>query len=328
MNVLLIVCDALRYDHFNPKYMPNLSRLSEVGVNFTRCFSIGGNTPLSMPGIFCSQKLYDKEKNLPTVLQSHGYTTGMIQSCPIHRDFRYGFMVKKISYSGENFQRVRQFLDKRGLLGRVRRALRTLRKIKIKGNTYTPKGDAVPYRRVEHLLQETEKLMHIYNTPWFHWVQLMDPHIPYMPLGYDGMNRIVMRELNDKILDSVHRGYVITDEERDKLKILYGEEIKYMDEHLGRFLMYMFKNRPKTLMIVTSDHGDEFGEYGWYSHSPGAHGPTQQLLHVPLIMFGLGVMGRVVEDYVSHLDIAPTILDYVGIDKKIGYGKSLRSFMK
>jgi len=298
--------------------MPNLTKLAQVGTNFTRCFSIGGNTTLSMPGIFCSQKLYDKEKNLPHLLSKHSYTTGMIQSCPIHADFRYGFKINKTTYDDVLKQKTRRFLDRHGLLSTLRKFMRR--------SANTKKRLGLPYRRSSHLLMETEKAITSYASPWFHWVQLMDAHIPYMPIHND-LDRNEMRDLNDKILDSIHRGYEITKTEQNQLKSLYKDEIKYMDSRVSAFLKWMMINHPKTLMIVTSDHGEEFGEYGWYSHSPGAHGPTPQLLHVPLIFFGLGIKAGTIFEYVSHLDLAPTILDYAGINEKLGYGKSLRRFL-
>jgi len=78
---------------------------------------------------------------------------------------------------------------------------------------------------------------------------------------------------------------------------------------------------------VTSDHGDEFGEYGYYSHAPGKHGPIPQLLHIPLIFLGLDVKPQIIDDYVSTLNISPTILDYAGVKEKIGYGRSLRTMI-
>lgn len=325
MNVLLIVCDALRFDHFNSSNMPQLSKLSQLGTNFTRCFSIGGNTPLSMPGIFCSQKIYDKEQNFPTILRNHGYSTGMIQTNPLLKDYSHGFSKVIITYNQATRQNVRRFLDRRKLLRPIRFFLKKLNKVvstKAEGGK-----DIMPYRRAKNLLQKTEIQLENLKQPWCFWTQLMDPHIPYMPLDYNEFTWSEMRELNDKILDSLFRGYTITEQENERIRRLYRAEVKYMDEWLGKFLVSIFKKYPKSLIIITSDHGDEFGEYGWYSHSPGVHGPTPQLLHVPLIIFGLGLNEGIVSEYVSHLDIVPTIFDYVGVNHKIGYGRSLRRYI-
>ena len=81
-------------------------------------------------------------------------------------------------------------------------------------------------------------------------------------------------------------------------------------------------------MVVTSDHGDEFGEYGFYSHAPGKHGLIPQLNHIPLIFSHLDIPPMVYDEYVSHLDIGPTILNFFGVDEKIGYGNNLLPILK
>ena len=156
----------------------------------------------------------------------------------------------------------------------------------------------------------------------------MDAHIPYLPPDYSDLSMQEMRNLNDKILDTLYTEAKITEEEKEQIKILYQEEIKYMDKQLGKFLFNIAKNHPDTLVIITSDHGDEFGEYGFYSHAPGRHGLIPQLNHIPLMFSGLDIPPGVYNEYVSHLDIAPTILDYVGIAEQVGYGNSLVPFMK
>jgi len=278
-----------------------------------------------MPGIFCSQKLYDKERNFPTILRDHGYSTGMIQTNPLLKDYSYGFNNVVITYNQATRQNIRRFLDKRKMLRPIRFILKRLNRVVTPNKSR--ETDIMPYRRAKNLLQKTEIQLEKLPQPWCFWVQLMDPHIPYMPLDYDEFTWSEMRELNDKILDSLFRGYTITEKENEKIRALYRAEVKYMDTWLGKFLLGMFKKYPKTMIIITSDHGDEFGEYGWYSHSPGAHGPTPQLLHVPLIIFGLDFPPKIVAAYVSHLDVAPTLLDYVGINNKLGYGHSLMRYL-
>ena len=77
-NVILLVCDALRYDHVIPQYMPNLHKYSKISAVFTQCFAIGGATRQSMPGIFCGAKKYNPEKNLATILTKNQINTGMV----------------------------------------------------------------------------------------------------------------------------------------------------------------------------------------------------------------------------------------------------------
>src|SRR6185436_19048529 len=68
-----------------------------------------------------------------------------------------------------------------------------------------------------------------------------------------------------------------------------------------------------TLVVVTSDHGEEFREHGGFGHGQSLHG---ELLHVPLLMRlpGRLAAGTRLARGVSGLDVMPTILDIAGIE--------------
>ena len=73
-----------------------------------------------------------------------------------------------------------------------------------------------------------------------------------------------------------------------------------------------------TILIFTSDHGEEFFEHGNFGHLPKLH---DENLRVPLLIWGLEIKGRV-RDYVGSVDILPTVLDVTGISKS-KLGKSI-----
>jgi arylsulfatase A-like enzyme len=90
---------------------------------------------------------------------------------------------------------------------------------------------------------------------------------------------------------------------------LYDAGIRQMDDELAR-LLTVVANDPGVLVVITSDHGDEFFEHGGV-----LHGRTQfqELVRVPLIMRGPGVpRGARVATTASLVDVAPTILTAVG----------------
>jgi len=96
---------------------------------------------------------------------------------------------------------------------------------------------------------------------------------------------------------------------------LYDGEIVRADNDLRRFIQ-MLKElavHENTLLMVTADHGEAFGEHP----GPTGHGgkPYNELIHVPLIMQvpGLVPAGKVVRQNVQLLDLAPTILDVFGL---------------
>jgi arylsulfatase A-like enzyme len=313
MNILLIVCDALRYDRLTDEYMPNLAKLSRYGTSFSFCLSGGGHTLSSVPYILCSQREYDKDNNFPSILKSNGYQTGIIHSNLLLDRFAHGFDINRDIYKESSPKQViaRQILKKTGIWQRTR----PIRK-KILG------GEISPYRRAESILNSAEEWIMEQPEPWFLWTHLMDTHIPYMPPNFDDLTPERIQDLNQKIHDSLFRNYTIAEDEQKDIIRLYDAEARYLDERLADFIKNVYD---KCLIIITSDHGDEFGEYKFYSHAPGKHGPTPQLFHVPLLFLGKEIQIKRISEYVCHLDVGPTILDFAGIKAELGFGRSLKT---
>jgi arylsulfatase A-like enzyme len=102
------------------------------------------------------------------------------------------------------------------------------------------------------------------------------------------------------------------------LEELYDAGVRQMDAELGRFLRLLDDTgrAEETLLLVTSDHGEEFYDHGRVEHFLTQY---QELLHVPLIVRGPGVPAGVrIETPVSLVDVAPTILAAAGIEAPPG----------
>jgi arylsulfatase A-like enzyme len=98
------------------------------------------------------------------------------------------------------------------------------------------------------------------------------------------------------------------------LRDLYEAEIKKTDTHFGRILAYL-KERglyENTVIVVTSDHGEEFWEYGRTGHGWSLH---QNLLKVPLILKSptFSNPDRKIHEWAGIIDVAPTILDILDL---------------
>ena len=95
---------------------------------------------------------------------------------------------------------------------------------------------------------------------------------------------------------------------------LYAGEVRYVDAELGRVLekLAALGEAERTLVVVTSDHGEEFYEHGWKGHDETLY---DEVLHVPLIMRGPGIVpaGLRVPAQVSLVDLMPTLLDLLGV---------------
>jgi len=139
------------------------------------------------------------------------------------------------------------------------------------------------------------------DTKWFAWVHLWDPHAPYMP----------PEPFQSQFKDD-----------------LYSGEVAYVDSELGKMFDYLEENHlmENTSIILTGDHGESLGEHGELTHSYFAYNST---LWVPLIIAGPGVDAIRIDEYVSHIDIFPTVCDILGIEEpSFLQGVSLVSLMR
>jgi arylsulfatase len=152
------------------------------------------------------------------------------------------------------------------------------------------------------------------DQPFFLWNHYMDPHGPYnAPADYTYANRKLSngetQELYQKAID---RPDEITGVERQLLIDSYDGEIRYLDEQL-QALFNALNDRElleQSLIVVTADHGDAFGEHGYYTHPRYLH---ESLLHVPLLVSLPGESrSETVSTPVSTLGIVPMVLEYAG----------------
>lgn len=114
------------------------------------------------------------------------------------------------------------------------------------------------------------------------------------------------------------------------LLALYDGEITYWDYHLGRFLERLAAEGLLTnaLVVVTSDHGQMFGEHGKWVHRNSLY---EEVLRVPLFMRYPGVIptGRTITAPVTTADLMPTVLDLVGLPVPGGLdGRSLKPILQ
>jgi len=110
---------------------------------------------------------------------------------------------------------------------------------------------------------------------------------------------------------------------------LYAGEIAFVDAQLGRLLGEIEGRWPagRTLVAVTSDHGESLGEHGEETHSYSIYDATQR---VPLVLRGPGLPGgRVVPSQVRLVDVAPTLLAAAGAAPLPGVdGRDLRPLIE
>jgi arylsulfatase A-like enzyme len=319
MNVVLLVLDALRFDHVNTEITPNLMRVAEHGVFFSNSKACNTSTLHSMPCILGANTTYDPDVNIATVLNKQGFHTAVIHSNPMINNFHPGF-AETIDLKSKKFRMSKSWRKtlRRNLPPGVIAGMKMFR-----ANVYSEER-YLPYSRANEVLGYSLEWMGEHDG-YFLWIHLMEPHIPYYPSKTSlDISRGEMRALNDKLIEAVHGNYTPTEEEVGWAKILYREEITEMDVEIGAFFE---RFSPDDLLVITSDHGEEFGEQGQFSHHTNKFIPI--LVDVPLIFYGGGVKkGVIIEDEVKSLSITPTILEALGISDRIGIGSSIWHLVK
>ena len=159
---------------------------------------------------------------------------------------------------------------------------------------------------------------------FFAYIQTIDPHVPYDPPGkylqmYDPSEYTgqVRPRMTGDLLEKAKRNppqVVFDASDKRRLKALHDGEITKHDHFFGAFLERLAKLglADDTLIVVTSDHGEEFDDHGSWGHG---HSVYQELLHVPL-MFRLPNRlppGTKVGNAVSTLDISATVTDLLAV---------------
>ncbi len=161
------------------------------------------------------------------------------------------------------------------------------------------------------------------ESPFFLYLGTIDPHVTYRrhqdiiglyeTTPYSGRYE---RYCSGEDLGLI-KGKKLEVSARDRLRIhnLYKNEITFNDRAFG-FLREQLEEMgiwDETMVIVTSDHGDEFWEHGGVGHGHNLH---QELVHVPLIMYypPLIPAQTVVDAGVDIVDVLPTILDVIDVE--------------
>ncbi len=118
----------------------------------------------------------------------------------------------------------------------------------------------------------------------------------------------------------------VSPEDARFLSDLYDEGIAYTDTLLDDLLRAWDAARDleNTLVVVFSDHGEEFLEHGGLGHKRGLHG---ELVRVPWIVRGPGVGRGVVERHVSLIDLMPTLLEHLELGAPRMQGRSLAALL-
>lgn len=343
-NVLLLTVDCLRADHlgcygYERPTSPNIDRLAAEGAIFLQAVSCGGGTPEAFPSILASvpppvdhkefTTIMKNSLSLAEVLGQWGLRTAAFHSNPyLSRVFHYrkgfdvfedGLRAARLVQKGKKYVPIPPKLE--GVTSRLLRGM-----YKLSFLTGKP-----PIVRAETLCQRAASWLANTRGPFFLWIHFMDTHQPYMPPA-----RYVPLPSGRYIGGFTMRSFYVkkgrqgrlsmSPDERDVLIDLYDASIRYTDYAIGLLLEEIRPYLGDCLVILTADHGDEFGEHGCFGHYTLYDG----IIRVPLIIVGPGTKpGTVYKEMVSTQGIGPTVADSLGIGPVKGFrGQSLTPLLE
>jgi arylsulfatase A-like enzyme len=323
--ILWVVMDTLRADalygpSLNFPYAPNLARFAQNALVFKDAESSAGWTIPAMATLLTgihntttdasSGVLPRWTHTFAEYLYADGYATHALVDNAIVEP-RVGFAQGYESYFQRTGFRFAFSLPAFRVWGEdIHNQLRELSGAAYYGS----KG--LTDKALEHLEVERQE-------PLFLYVHYMDPHAPYYAHPELTQDPAESEDINYYRTRNRLRQDIHPQPSAGQLKRLthrYNHEILAMDQDIGRLLRGWQKRfGQNTLILLTSDHGEEFLDHGRLSHSHSVH---RELVHVPLLMqFPQEVQGalntaRVIDEPLHHLDVLPTMLDYLQIKER------------
>jgi len=321
---VLILLDTVRADRlacygYERQSAPVLSRLADEGVLFEKAVAFAPWTLPSMVNVFTGNRVdsstFGKTLNYSLVetlagaqIATAGITEGGFVSSQL--GFNRGFS-KYVDEGGD----VAVQADGRSVLM----------------NMSDPEG------RIEKTFSQAKEWLAAHKEEkFFLYIHTYEAHTPYTRTTFtEGMDPGAVGETFtlDK-LDLLQSGALTFDaKEIAYLNALYDGGIAKCDEQVGEFLAYLEEIglRDRTMIVVTSDHGEELGDH--YPSFSGEHGHSlyDELLLVPLIVHDptRSYPKKRIGEQVRLMDVMPTVLDSFGLgpDRPTA-GKSLCPLME
>jgi arylsulfatase A-like enzyme len=340
-NVLLIILDTVRADHlsvygYGRDTTPNLRRLARAATLYPNAIASSNYTLPTHASIFTgliptrhgvhlpataaapgpAVRMPDDCPTMPTLLRARGYRTEALVANTVLLVPTLGFDRGFARYVNPDETR---FFDPEPILPyflqhAVRRGL-----VRALDPDRPDSIFAGADQLVDAALATVDAAARV-GRPLFLFMNLMDAHMPYSAAPpfdrrYEGRDPAFSWETLRSRFDEINVRHVsrLTERERRHLTSQYDGAIAFIDMELDRLFDHLrslgvFDN---TLVIVTSDHGEAFGEHGTIGHAITLY---QEELHVPLLIkWPVGQGGtRVYEAPTSSVDLLPTVLATIG----------------
>jgi len=324
-NILVVVVDSLRADHLSAygyarRTSPNVDRLAQGGVLFENAFATSPWTLPSHVSLVTGRLPYEHgvgwqkarglvSRRAPTVgeaLMARGYRTAAFSANLFwftrDRGFGRGFL-----HFEDYFHSFSDMLS-RTLYGRAieKFVLRPLGFEDIPGR----KRASDINRAVLNWIDRDP------TRPFFVFINYMDVHDPYLPPQPFRSQFSSWKDPGGILNWRVGRNNPqLSPKELQSEIDAYDGAISYVDHFIGRLVADVHKrgSAANTLVVITSDHGESFGEHGLFLHANSLY-PNE--IHVPLILSWPGriAAGRRLAQPVTNAALPATLMDLIGAD--------------
>lgn len=342
-NILFLVLDTVRaqslslYGRTRPT-TPNLERLARKGVVFDQALSttswtlpshgsmFTGRLPYEMSGSW-RNPLDDRFPTLAEMLGASGYRTGGFVGNLLYCTREFG-LSRGFQHYADIAMKPGQIIDSSGAGREITnnafvRGLSGYHELLNRKNAPTVNEEFLSWRSG------------LDRRPYFAFINYYDAHEPYFPPSpFSEAFQVGERDI--ELTYDPNWGprgmarWKLTHAEAQSELAAYEACIAYLDDQIGRLLDIIAREgeADNTLVVITSDHGEEFGEHGLFSHGGTLYLPG---LHVPLILSLPAAFpaGTRVSDAVSLRDLPATILEVLGLQAQFDVpGESLARFWR
>ncbi len=282
-NVVVIVIDTLRADHL-PFYgypkntAPFLAKLASQGVLFEKAYATSSLTAPSTASLFTS--FYPFQHG---VVLNIGGTIKLRKMAPKLK-VKLNKIPPEITTLGEIFKQAGY--STYGVSDNINIGDKEAFDQGFdKFSTFTYRGAPAINQQVKEWADEIKS-----RERYFLYLHYMDPHQPFFERK---------------------PWYQKQDDPRDNQVAMYDSEINYADQHI-RELHELFNWSENTLIVVTSDHGEELWDHGLKGHG---YSLFREVIHVPLMFYYPGgqFSAGTIKENVSLIDVLPTLNEFLGL---------------
>jgi len=333
-NILLIVLDAVRASDlsvygYDRETTPYLSKISSHCVKYNNAISSSYWTMPSIASLFTGtyasrhSLVYDGDMlpgdftTLAEFLRKNEYTTVGLSPHPY---------VSRYTGLDRGFEVFQDFMDTKGITHYLSEQLKNLFKKTQHNMAFKKIFWYLTMFSDQHASKTNEYFYSLMNkididNPFFFYIHYNEAHTPYiLPKYY--RDYFLKKNIHKKpwLVNQDHVKYYNGEIKMDKkdfmtLRAIYNGAIRYLDYLIFELLIFLMKRRlfDNTMIIITSDHGDQFGEHGLFFHVFSLY---DQLIKIPILIKYPKKMGKygIKNEIVQNVDLFPTIIDLIDVD--------------